>query len=97
MNRFVTLYSIEVVAQIFESLDQDGNEQLDYLELKSGLESHDVVISADEFRKLVALVDHNHKGDVTLPMFHRLMEMTGTTSTYCAHQLWQPCCHSIRG
>jgi hypothetical protein len=38
---------------------------------------HDVVVSADEFRLLLALVDHNHKGDVTLAMFHQLMEMTG--------------------
>jgi CRP-like cAMP-binding protein/Ca2+-binding EF-hand superfamily protein len=67
----------QVVAQIFQQLDEDGNETLDYLELKTGLEMHDVVVSADEFRLLLALVDHNHKGDVTLAMFHQLMEMTG--------------------
>ena len=50
------------------------------MELKLGLEEHDVNISADEFRKLVALVDHRHNGDLTAGMFHEFMEVRTSLS-----------------
>ena len=32
---------------------------------------HDVIISSDEFKKLVELVDRNSTGEFTAEMFHR--------------------------
>ena len=65
---------LDIVEQIFTELDEDANGSLDYSELKKGLDAHDVTISPDEFRKLVALVDHEHHGDLTSTMFHQFME-----------------------
>lgn len=63
-----------IVDTIFTDLDEDGNGELDYAELKLGLEKHDVIISSDEFRLLVGLVDAGHKGDLTAEMFTTFME-----------------------
>ena len=66
----------DLVTEIFNELDEDGGGTLDYLEMKHGLAKHDVIISADEFKKLVELVDHTHEGDFSLQMFHNFMEQT---------------------
>ena len=54
---------------------------LDYFELKIGLEHHDVIMSPDEFRTLVALVDPDHKGALSAEMFTTFMEATDAELT----------------
>ena len=66
----------EIATQVFKELDQDGNDNVDYMELKQGLEKHNISISADEFRKMVTLMDHSHKGDLTAKMFSDFMELS---------------------
>ena len=66
----------DLVTKIFNELDEDGGGTLDYLEMRHGLAKYDVIISADEFKKLVELVDHKHTGDFNLQMFHNFMEQT---------------------
>jgi len=70
----------DIVGRIFVELDTDGNGKLDYAELKIGLESHDLIINPDEFRKMVALVDAQHgsesDGDLSAAMFSTFMETT---------------------
>eukprot|EP01043_Picozoa_sp_COSAG02_P014957 COSAG02_NODE_625_length_19372_cov_14.475355_6_plen_873_part_00 len=66
----------DLVTDIFNELDEDSGGTLDYLELKHGLAKRDVIISNDEFKRLVELVDHKHTGDFNLQMFHDFMEQT---------------------
>jgi CRP-like cAMP-binding protein/Ca2+-binding EF-hand superfamily protein len=66
----------DLVTDIFNELDEDQGGSLDFLELKHGLAKRDVIISGDEFKKLVELVDQKHTGDFNLAMFHAFMEQT---------------------
>ena len=44
----------DILKHIVKELDTDGGGSLDFLELKVGMEQHDVLISQDEFNKLVS-------------------------------------------
>jgi hypothetical protein len=65
------------VQKIFESLDNDGDGNLDFEELQGGLLDYGVDVCEDEFIKLVQLVDHGSSGsEITCDKFQEFMQVS---------------------